>query len=165
MRISAIFKGRIAIPTNHPLTAIFCVQEYPSHQMEERTPLARPDQRRLYRKSLSWQPVRTPFPRAPRRSLGPGSIAQRSAAAERANSAHSSCHARKDPSRFPGRELSSPVLRGPHSLAGETLPALISRFSRRDCKFLVLAKYESRLSGLLARASTTPRAPSVRGYR
>ena len=43
------------------------------HAWRER--LARPDQRRLYRRSLKWSQSRLPFSRAQRRSLGPSSPA------------------------------------------------------------------------------------------
>jgi hypothetical protein len=42
------------------------------HAWRER--LARPDQRRLYRKSLQWSQSRLLFPRAQRRSFGPSSL-------------------------------------------------------------------------------------------
>ena len=71
------------------------------HAWRER--LARPDQRRLYRKSLHMEPIRTPFPRAQRRPLEPGSPAQRFAATRlrRTPQQHRAHHSGKDQSRFP----------------------------------------------------------------
>ena len=71
------------------------------HAWRER--LARPDQRRLYRKSLHMEPITTPFPRAQRRSLEPGSPAQRSAATQLGGTVqqHRADHSGKDQSRFP----------------------------------------------------------------
>src|ERR1700692_3108057 len=72
------------------------------HAWRER--LARPDQRRLYRKSFPWSQSRLLFPRAKRRSLGPSSPAQRSATTQRGRRAQQqqpAHHSGKDQSRFP----------------------------------------------------------------
>jgi len=72
------------------------------HVWRER--LARPDQRRLYRKSLGWSQSRLLFPGSGRGSPGPSSPAQRSAATQRGRRAqqqHRAHHSEKDHSRFP----------------------------------------------------------------
>ena len=72
------------------------------HAWRER--LTRPDQRRLYRKSLKWSQLKPPFSRPQRRSLGPSSPAQRSAATQRGRRAQQqkpTHHSGKDQSRFP----------------------------------------------------------------
>jgi hypothetical protein len=75
------------------------------HVWRER--LTRPDQRR---QSSPMEPITAPFPRAGRRSLGPSSPAQRSAATQRGRRAqqHRAHHSGKDQSRFSSVRIIAP---------------------------------------------------------
>src|SRR3984893_13901124 len=110
------------------------------HVWRER--LARPDQRRLYRKSLQWSQSRLLFPGPRRCSLGPSSPAQRSAATQRGGRAqqHRAHHSGKDQSRFPlwGSSLSEGS--GSSANSPRVPRRSISRFSRREASLLILSK-------------------------
>jgi len=93
------------------------------------------------------EPIKTPFPRAGRRSLGPGSPAQRSAATPlgRRVQHHPTRHSGKDQSRFPlwGSALSEGSGSRPRGLPRTVPRRSNSRLSRREASLLVLSKKES----------------------